>query len=207
MQRAGDIGLFKIVAETGIAAGVRRIEAVTGRGALEWINAGEQALKSVAAVLKGGRDEVGTKVAQLVERTRQLEREVQTLRAKLATGSSRDLLEEAREVNGIKVLVARLDGADAKALPEAADLSRRSSARAWSCSAASTPTKSGSWPVSPRTSRQRSKAGQLVQLVAKRVGGSGGGRPDFAQGGGTLPDKLDEALALIDPAVGAVSAA
>jgi alanyl-tRNA synthetase len=207
VKRAGDIGLFKITGETGIAAGVRRIEAVTGRGALEWVRSGEQALKNVAALLKGGRDEVSSKVAQLVERTRELEREVQNLKTKLATGSSRDLLEETREINGIKVLVARLDGADAKALQEAAD---RCKDRLGSGVVVLGGVEDDKVRLVAGVTKDLTgtfKAGQLIQLIAKRVGGSGGGRPDFAQGGGTLPDKLDEALALIEPAIAAASAA
>jgi alanyl-tRNA synthetase len=207
VARAGDIGLFKITSETGIAAGVRRIEAVTGRGALDWIGAGEQVLKSVAALLKGSRDEVGAKVAQLVERTRQLEREVQSLKAKVASGSSRDLLGEAREVNGIKVLVARLDGADSKALQEAADLFKDKLGSGVVVLGGVEDDKVRLVAGVTKDLTAKLKAGQLIQLVANRVGGSGGGRPDFAQGGGTLPDKLDEALALIEPAVAAAFAA
>jgi alanyl-tRNA synthetase len=207
VKRAGDIGLFKITAETGIAAGVRRIEAVTGRGALEWVRSGEQALKNVAALLKGGRDDVGAKVAQLVERTRELEREVQNLKTKLATGSSRDLLQEAREINGIKVLVARLDGTDAKALQEAADRCKDRLGSGVVVLGGVDDDKVRLVAGVTKDLTGTFKAGQLIQLVAKRVGGSGGGRPDFAQGGGTLPEKLDEALALIEPAIAAASAA
>ena len=207
VKRAGDIGLFKITAETGIAAGVRRIEAVTGRGAREWVRCGEQALKNVAALLKGGRDDVSSKVAQLVERTRELEREIQNLKTKLATGSSRDLLQEAREINGIKVLVARLDGTDAKALQEAADRCKDRLGSGVVVLGGVDDDKVRLVAGVTKDLTGTFKAGQLIQLVAKRVGGSGGGRPDFAQGGGTLPDKLDEALALIEPAIAAASAA
>jgi len=207
VKRAGDIGLFKITAETGIAAGVRRIEAVTGRGALEWVRSGEQALKNVAALLKGGREDVSSKAAQLVERTRELEREVQNLKTKLATGSSRDLLQEAREINGIKVLVARLDGTDAKALQEAADRCKDRLGSGVVVLGGVDDDKVRLVAGVTKDLTGTFKAGQLIQLVAKRVGGSGGGRPDFAQGGGTLPEKLDEALALIEPAIAAASAA
>jgi alanyl-tRNA synthetase len=206
VARAGDIGLFKITSETGVAAGVRRIEAVTGRGALAWVAAGEQVLKTLAAQLKGGRDEIGAKVAQLVERTRQLEREVHGLKGKLASGSGRDLLGETRDVNGIKVLVARLDGVDAKALQEAADRFKDTLGSAVVVLGGVEDDKVRLVAGVTKDLTGRFKAGQLVQLVAERVGGRGGGRPDFAQGGGTLPDKLDEALALIEPAVAAASA-
>ncbi|HEY8518685.1 MAG TPA: alanine--tRNA ligase [Gammaproteobacteria bacterium] len=197
VRRAGDIGLFKIVSESGIAAGVRRIEAVTGAGALEWVKQNDARLRDAAGLLKGSREEVPAKVAALLERVRALEREVQTLRGRLATGGSRDLLQEARDVRGVKVLAARLDGVDAKALREAADQLK---ARLGSgvvvlgavendkvrLVAAVTDDLTGSL-----------KAGRLIQPVAERVGGRGGGRADFAQAGGTVPDKLDEALGLV----------
>ncbi len=207
VARAGDIGLFKITSETGIAAGVRRIEAVTGRGALDWINAGEQTLRSVAGQLKGARDEVNAKVAQLIERARQLEREVRELKGKLATGTSRDLLAEAREVNGVKLLVARLDGADSKSLRETADRlkDRLGSGVVVLGGVEDDKVRLVAGVTADLTGRL--KAGQLIQSAAKCVGGNGGGRPDFAQAGGTLPEKLDEALALIEPAVAAASAA
>ena len=119
--RSGDIGLFKIVSEGGIAAGVRRIEAVTGQGALALVNANEAVLREIAGLVKANKDDVAAKVEQLVERTRTLERELSVLRRKLASGGGRDILQEAQVVNGIKVLAARLDGADAKALRDTAD--------------------------------------------------------------------------------------
>jgi alanyl-tRNA synthetase len=206
--RAGDIGLFKITAETGIAAGVRRIEAVTGRGALEWVNAGEAALKSIAALVKGGRADADGKVAQLLERARALEREVQGLKAKLASGGGgRDLTADAREINGIKVLVARLDDTDAKALQEAADRFKDKLGSGVVVLGGVEDDKVRLVAGVTKDLTGKLKAGQLIQLVAKHVGGSGGGRPDFAQGGGTQPEKLDEALALVAPAIAAASAA
>ena len=208
VARSGDIGLFKITAEMGIASGVRRIEAVTGRGALEWINAGEATLRSIAAAVKGGREDADAKVAQLVERARSLEREVQTLKTKLATGGAgRDLTAEAREINGIKVLVARLDGTDAKALQEAADRFKDKLGSGVVVLGGVEDDKVRLVAGVTKDLTGKLKAGQLIQLVAKRVGGSGGGRPDFAQGGGTLPEKLDEALALVERAIVAASAA
>jgi alanyl-tRNA synthetase len=208
VARSGDIGLFKITAEMGIAAGVRRVEAVTGQGALEWVNAGEAALKSIAAALKGGREEVDAKVAQLLERARSLEREVQSLKTRLATGGAgRDLTAEAREVNGIKVLVARLDGTDAEALKVAADRCKDKLGSGVVVLGGVEDDKVRLVAGVTKDLTGRLKAGQLIQLVAKHVGGSGGGRPDFAQGGGTLPEKLDEALALVEPAIAGASAA
>ena len=208
VARSGDIGLFKITAEMGIASGVRRIEAVTGRGALEWVNAGEVALKSIAAVVKAGREDIDAKVAQLAERARLLEREVQSLKNKLATGGAgRDLTAQAREVNGIKVLVARLDGTDAEALKVAADRLKDKLGSGVVVLGGVEDDKVRLVAGVTKDLTGKLKAGQLVQLVATRVGGSGGGRPDFAQGGGTLPEKLDEALALVEPAIAKASAA
>jgi alanyl-tRNA synthetase len=208
VARSGDIGLFKITAETGIAAGVRRIEAVTGRGALEWVNAGEAALKSIAAVLKGSREDVDAKVVQLAERARSLEREVQSLKTKLAMGGAgRDLTADAREINGIKVLVARLDGTDAEALKAVADRFKDKLGSGVVVLGGVEDDKVRLVAGVTQDLTGKLKAGQLIQLVAKHVGGSGGGRPDFAQGGGTLPEKLDEALALVAPAIAAASAA
>src|SRR5690606_37286397 len=122
VRRSGDIGLFKIVSETGVAAGVRRIEAVTGQGALDFVAANERLLRNVAGLVRAGREEVADKVQQLIERSRALEREVQQLKAKLAAGGgSRDLLDEATEIGGVKVLAARVDGVDAKALRDTVD--------------------------------------------------------------------------------------
>jgi alanyl-tRNA synthetase len=208
VARSGDIGFFKITAEMGIAAGVRRVEAVTGQGALEWVNAGEAVLKSIAAALKGGREDVDAKVAQLVERARALEREVQSLKTKLATGGAgRDLAAEAREVNGIKVLVARLDGTDAEALKVAADRFKDKLGSGVVVLGGVEDDKVRLVAGVTKDLTGRLEAGLLIQLVAKHVGGSGGGRPDFAQGGGTLPEKLDEALALVEPAIAEASAA
>jgi alanyl-tRNA synthetase len=208
VARSGDIGFFKITAEMGIASGVRRIEAVTGRGALEWVNAGEAALKSIAATLKGSREDIDAKVAQLAERARLLEREVQSLKTKLATGGAgRDLTADAREVNGIKVLVARLDGTDAEALKVAADRFKGKLGSGVVVLGGVEDDKVRLVAGVTKDLTGKLKAGQLIQLVATRVGGSGGGRPDFAQGGGTLPEKLDEALALVEPAIAKASAA
>ena len=121
VNRAGDIGLLKITSETGIAAGVRRIEAVTGEGAEEWVDASEGLLRNVAGLVKGARDDVADRVAQLVERNRGLEREVQALKGQLASGGGRDLLAEAVEVKGVKVLATRIDGVDPSPLRDAAD--------------------------------------------------------------------------------------
>src|SRR6202020_2098626 len=120
-ERAGDIGLFKITGESGVAAGVRRVEALTGRGAYEWVVHTDQVLRDIAAMLRGSREDVDEKVHELVERSRRLEKEVQQLKSKLASGQSGDLSSQAEDVGGIKVLAAQVDGADAKALRDAVD--------------------------------------------------------------------------------------
>jgi alanyl-tRNA synthetase len=119
--RAGDIGLFKITAETGVAAGVRRIEAVTGQGALDWVNENQQRLLRVAELVKGGRDTVEEKVQQLLERSRKLEKELEQLKGRLASSQGGDLAAQAVDVGGVMVLAARLDGADVKALRDTVD--------------------------------------------------------------------------------------
>src|SRR5688572_3641520 len=202
--RSGDIGLFKIVSEGGIAAGVRRIEAVTGQGALDVVNATEGALREVAGLVKANKDEVPAKVAQLVERTRSLERELAALRRKLASGGGRDILQEAQVVNGIKVLAARLDGADAKALRDTADQLKSKLGSGVVVLGAVEGDKVFLVASVTQDLAGRLKAGELIKPVAELVGGRGGGRPDFAQAGGTKPDQVDAALALVP---GLVSAA
>jgi alanyl-tRNA synthetase len=201
--RSGDIGLFKIVSEGGIAAGVRRIEAVTGQGALDVVKANEAVLREVAGLVKAGKDDVPAKVEQLVERTRALERELAALRRKLASGGGRDILQEAQVVNGIKVLAARLDGADAKALRDTADqLKSKLGSGVVVLGAVAGDKVFLVASVTPDLAG-RLKAGELIKPVAELVGGRGGGRPDFAQAGGTKPDQVDAALALVPSLVAA----
>jgi alanyl-tRNA synthetase len=195
--RAGDIGILKITSEAGIAAGVRRIEAVTGEGALEWIEANDAAIKQVAGLVKGSREDVAEKVAQLVERNRTLERELDALKGQLASGGARDLLAETREVSGVKVLAARLDGADAKALRDAADRLRDQLGSGVVVLGAVEGDKVRLVAGVSKDLTGMLKAGEIIRPVAEWVGGRGGGRPDFAQAGGTEPGKLDEALARV----------
>jgi len=197
VERTGDIGLFKIVAETGIAAGVRRIEAVTGEVAETWVEDSDDLIRRAAGLLKAGRDDLADKVGQLVERARGLERELDGLRAKLATGSGRDLIEQAIEVKGVKVLAARLDGADSKALRAAADrLKDQLGSGVVVLGAVEDDKVRLVAGVTPDLTAKL-KAGALIGPVAEHVGGRGGGRPDFAQAGGNDPDKLDAALGLV----------
>ena len=198
VARAGDIGLFKILSESGVAAGVRRIEAATGAVAYEWVVQTEALLRDVAGMVKGGREDVDAKVRDLLERSRRLEKEVQQLKAKLASGQGGDLASQAKEVGGIKVLAARIEDADAKSLRTAVDQLK---------------TKLGSSVIVLGTIQDgkvvlvagvsadlvgKVKAGDIVGAVASQVGGKGGGRPDFAQAGGNQPENLDPALAGVE---------
>jgi alanyl-tRNA synthetase len=194
VRRTGDIGLFKIVGESGVAAGVRRIEAVTGPGALDYVRDTEARLMRVAELLRGGREDVERKAEQLNARIRQLEKELDQLRGKLATGGSTDLAAEAKEVKGVKVLAARLDGADVKALREALDRLKDKLGRAAIVLAAVQGDKVSLVSGVTKDLTGKLHAGELVNHVAAQVGGKGGGRPDMAQAGGTDPSGLERAL-------------
>ena len=195
--RAGDIGLLKITSETGIAAGVRRIEAVTGEGAEDWVDANDGLLRDVAGLVKGARDEVPDRVAQLVERNRELEREVQALKGELASGGGRDLLSEAVEVKGVKVLATRIDGVDPSPLRDAADKLRNQLGTGVVVLGSVQGRKVRLVADVSGDLTDSLHAGRLVGAIAQRVGGKGGGRADFAQAGGTQPENLNDALALV----------
>ncbi len=193
--RAGDIGLFKIVAEGGVAAGVRRIEAVTGEGALAHVAASEQTLREVAQLVRGNRDDLEDKVRQLVERGRKLEKEISQLKDKLAGGKGQDLASQAEDVAGLKVLAARVDGADVAALRSAIDrLKPALGSAAIVLGSVTADDKVVLVAGVTDDATGRVKAGELVNYVAQQVGGRGGGRADFAQAGGTLPGELPGAL-------------
>ncbi len=203
VSRTGDIGLFKLLAESGVASGVRRIEAVTGQGALDAVAADEQRLKTVAQLVRGTREDVAEKVEALLERSRRLEKEVEQLKSKLASGQGGDLSAQAVEVAGIKLLAARIDGADAKSLRGVVDGLK---AKLGSSVVVLAAVEDGKVALVAGVSADlvgRVKAGELVGHVAAQVGGKGGGRPDFAQAGGTDPDKLAGALAGVQPWVAA----
>jgi len=195
VRRTGDIGLFKIVSESGVAAGVRRVEAVCGPAALAWLQAQEDTLREVAERLKVQPAEVTARLAQIQDQVRALEKELDRYKAKLASAQGEDLADQAVEVRGVKVLAASIDGADAKALRELADKLRdrlRSCALVLASVAAGKVTLIAA--VTPDLTT-RVKAGELVNFVALQVGGKGGGRPDMAQAGGNDPDHLASALA------------
>jgi len=194
VSRAGDIGLFKIVAETGVAAGVRRIEAVTGAVAYDWVSDGERMLAQVGALVRGGRSELDQKVRDLIERSRRLEKELQQFKSRLASGGGADLAAQAKEVNGIKVLAAQVDDADPQSLRAAVDRLKSALGNAVVVLAATHEGKvSFVVGVSPNLTT-RIKAGEIASAIAAEVGGRGGGRADFAQAGGNQPEKLAAAL-------------
>jgi alanyl-tRNA synthetase len=201
VKRTGDIGLFKIIGESGVAAGVRRIEAVTGQAAYQWVVRTELVLRDVAGLLRGSREDVDEKVRELVERSRRLEKEVQQLKSKLASGQGGDLSAQAKDVGGIKVLAAQIDGADAKSLREAVD---RLKAKLGSAVVVLASVQDGKVTLVAGVSADlvdRVKAGDIVGAVAHEVGGRGGGRADFAQAGGTQPERLGMALAGVESLV------
>ncbi len=197
VARTGDIGAFKILSEAGVAAGVRRVEATTGTGVLAYLGETEKSLGRIAALVKATPGEAAERVNQLMESARALEKELERLKSKLASAKGDDLLGQAVDVGGIRVLAAQLDGLDAKALRETADKLRD---KLKSCAlvlgtvgdgkvsliAAVTPDVTG-----------RIKAGELVNAVAQQVGGKGGGKPDMAMAGGSDPAALPGALASV----------
>ncbi|MEQ1662814.1 MAG: alanine--tRNA ligase [Thiobacillus sp.] len=197
VSRTGDIGAFKITSESGVAAGIRRVEATTGTGVLAYLDDTEQQLGVVASLVKAPPTEAAERVAQLLEHSRALEKELDRLKSKLAASQGDELVQQAVAVGTIQVLAAQLDGADAKALRETADKLRD---KLKSCAlvlgtvvdgkvsliAAVTPDVTG-----------KIKAGELVNFVAQQVGGKGGGKPDLAMAGGSEPDKLATALASV----------
>jgi alanyl-tRNA synthetase len=197
VARTGDIGFFKVISEGGIAAGVRRIEATTGDGALAYVQGQESKLNEAAAALKTPPQEVAQKVAQILDSVKTLEKELARLKSKLASSQGDELADQVVEVKGVKLLAATLDGADARALREAMDkLKDKLKSAVIVLAAADQGKVSLIAGVTPDLT-SKLKAGDLVNFVAQQVGGKGGGRPDMAQAGGTDPAKLPAALASV----------
>lgn len=194
VKRTGDIGVVKITAETGVAAGVRRLEAVSGVAAIDWINESQEKLTKVLASVKGNRDNVGEKVDHMIAHNRQLEKEVDRLQAKLASNQGSDLASQAQEISGIKVLAVRIDGADTKILRETMDQLKNKLGSAVILLATVNGEKVSLVAGVTKDQTDRLAAGKLVNLVAEQVGGKGGGRPDMAMAGGNNPAALDAAL-------------
>lgn len=198
VSRTGDIGFFKIVSEGGVASGVRRVEAVTGDNALRYVRDLEGTLDSVGTRVKASRDEVDARVEQLVERARKLEKEIDKLRKQLASGQGTDLTTQAVEVGGMKIVAARIDGADAGALRDAVDQLKNKLGKAAVILAAVNDGKVQLAAGVTKNETGKLKAGDLVNFVAQQVGGKGGGRPDMAMAGGNSPENLDGALAGVE---------
>jgi alanyl-tRNA synthetase len=197
-SRTGDIGLFKIVNETGVAAGVRRIEALTGEGAYRFIKEEERELWEIASALKSGPGELSSKLERFFERQRELERELLSFRDKSSHQEILDLLSSVREVKGVKILSAKVDGKDPKRMRDFVDqLKVKMGSGIILLGGRSEHKASLIMGVTDDLTR-RFKANDLIKKIALRIGGTGGGRPDFAQAGGTDLEKLDEALKAID---------
>jgi len=195
--RTGDIGLFKIVGEGGVAAGIRRIEAVTGAGALQFVKNEEARLAKMADLLSASGGDVVDKLRQLFERARKLERELEAAKSKAAGSAAEDLAANAKDIQGIKVIAANLDGADVKTLRDSVD---RFKQKLGDCVVLLAGRSEGKVSLVAGVSGKalgRVKAGELVAHVAQQIGGKGGGRPDMAQGGGEDSPSLAPALAQV----------
>ncbi len=197
VQRTGDIGVFKIVAESGVAAGVRRVEAVTGDNALAYLQSLEGTVGRIAGTLKAAPAEVPARLAQVLDQLKALEKEVAALKGKLASSQGDELVAKAVDVKGLKVLAAQLDGADAKALRETLDKLKDKLKTAAIVLAT---VEGGKVQIAAGVTADsigKVKAGELVNFVAQQVGGKGGGKPDMAMAGGTEPARLTAALASV----------
>jgi alanyl-tRNA synthetase len=195
VERVGDIGFFKITAESGIASGVRRIEAVTGQAAVDWVMAKDQQLDDLATLLKSSRDEVNGKVEQLLSNLKSTEKALNQLKGKMASQAGSDLSSQAEDFAGVKVLVAHLEGADSKTLRDTLDQLKNKLGTAAVVLASEN---SGKVTLIAGVTKELSKtikAGELVNIAATEVGGKGGGRPDMAQAGGSNPAAIPQALA------------
>ena len=197
VQRTGDIGLFKIVGESGVAAGVRRVEAVTGANALAYLQSLEDTVAQAAATLKTPTAELNSRLAQVLDQVKALEKDIAALKGKLASSQGDELMSQAQEIGGIKVLAAKLEGADAKTLRDTLDKLKDKLKTAAIVLAAVDGDKVQLAAGVTADSVGRIKAGELVNFVAQQVGGKGGGKPDMAMAGGTDASKLVAALASV----------
>jgi alanyl-tRNA synthetase len=202
VHNTGDIGVFKILSEGGVAAGVRRIEATTGTGALAYFAEQESRLDQAAQLLGGRSDDVVEKLRQLLDRQKKLERELESFKAKAAAGATSDLAASAIDVRGIKVVAARLEGLDAKSLRDAVDTLKGRLGDAVIVLASAEGGKASLIAGVQGLALGKIKAGELLAHVAAQIGGKGGGRPDMAQGGGQDGPALIEALAKVPAWVG-----
>ena len=197
VSRVGDIGMFKIIAETGISAGVRRIEALAGEVAVDWLQSLDQSVRDVAGRLKTTPEQLGERIEQLLGRSRELEKELERLKSKLASAAGSDLAGQAEDVGGIRLIAADLDNVDPNSLRETVDQLKNQLGSG--IVVLGTRAGQGVRLVAGVTGdlTDRFRAGDLVNHVAGQVGGKGGGRPDFAQAGGSQPENLKSALASV----------
>ena len=198
VQRTGDIGLFKILSEGGVAAGVRRIEAVTGEGALAHVREEEQRLGEIAELVGASKAEVGAKLRQLLDRQKQLEKTLEQMKAKSAANAALELADSAIDVGGFKLVAARLDGLDAKALRDSVDVLKNKLVDAVILLATGSEGKASLAAGVSGAAMGKVKAGDVVSFVAAKINGKGGGRPDMAQGGGEDGPALAAALAEVE---------
>ena len=194
VARTGDIGLFKLKAEVGVASGVRRVEATTGDGALEWVRQREKVLKEVGTILKGTEEDAVEKLEKLLAERRDLEKQLAQLQNKLAGSQSDEITTRARKVNGVNVVASRVEGVEDKALREMADKLRDKLQPAVIALGAITGDRALLLAVVSKEVTKTYHAGNIIKQIAPIVGGGGGGRPDFAQAGGKDVSRLDEAL-------------
>ncbi len=195
VNRVGDIGFFKVIAETGIASGVRRIEAVTGEAAVNWVENKDQQLDSLAQLLKSSRDEVNSKVEQLIQKLKEQEKQLTQIKGKMASQAGSDLSSQAEDIAGVKVLTAKLDGADSNTLRDTLDQLKNKLGSAAIVLASEDAGKVKLIAGVTKDLTAKVKAGELVNIAAAEVGGKGGGRPDMAQAGGSNPAAIPQALA------------
>ena len=194
VERSGDIGCFKIISETGIASGIRRIEAVTGKGCMDWIESRNKALTDITGLVKSSAEKAAEKVHQLLQNNKQLEKELDRLKSKLASSAGGELSTRAVDVKGIKVLAIKLEDVDSKALRDMLDQLKNKLGSAAIVLATVKADKVSLIAGVTKDLTKQIKAGDLVNSVATKVGGKGGGRPDMAQAGGNDPSALEDAL-------------
>ena len=193
--RTGDIGLFKIVSESGVAAGIRRIEAITGDRVLALVQSLDTQMQTASSLLKAPATEVNSKLTQVLDHVRQMEKELARLKAKLAANAGGDLVSQAQEVAGIKLLAAKVEGVEAGGLRDLLDQVKAKLGSGAIVLAAVEGEKVSLVAGVSADLTQWLKAGEVLNHVAQQIGGKGGGRPDMAQGGGTQPAALPQARA------------
>jgi alanyl-tRNA synthetase len=194
VNRTGDIGVFKLKAEAGVASGVRRVEAMTGEGALEWIRQRDQILKEISQLLKGSEEEVADKLERLMAQQRELEKKIIQLQSTLVSAQGEDILSQARKLNGVSVIASRVEGVDDKGLRELADRLRDKLQPAVIVLGSTQGDRVALLAAVSKDAVKKYHAGNIIKQIAPIVGGGGGGRPDFAQAGGKDSSRLEEAL-------------